>query len=172
MSLAKRVRSEVMKTLNQIIKMYTGYLQQGEIQVAYKGILDFFGKLRADMIKKHPNYKMGSLYQGYMDMTYFSFSTKQLKDKGLKIAIVYLHQKGTFEVWLSARNRDISKRYEAIFTSNIFSNITFFHDINNQDAIVESILIATPNFDEQPSLIEIIEEGVEEFVIALNSLIS
>ena len=30
-------------------------------------------------------------------MSYFSLSTKPLKDNGLKIAIVYLHEKGTFD---------------------------------------------------------------------------
>lgn len=161
----------MMKTLNQIIDEYTYHLQQGEIQTAYKGILDFIGKLRADLIKKYPYYAIGSLYQGYMDMTYFSLSTELLKDKGLKIAIVYLHTKGAFEVWLSARNREISRRYEFVLNSNISDNITVFHDDNNQDAIIECTLTSTPDFEEQASLIEIIEQGIDKFVIALNTLL-
>ncbi len=82
-----------MKTLNELIEAYTHHLHQGEIQVAYKGIMDFFGKLRAELIKKYPYYDVSSIYQGYMDMSYFSLTTKPLKDKGLKIAIVYLHEK-------------------------------------------------------------------------------
>jgi len=39
-----------MKTLNELINNYTCHLRQGEIQVAYKGILEFIGKLRADFI--------------------------------------------------------------------------------------------------------------------------
>lgn len=58
-----------MKTLNQLINDYTCHLKQGEIQVAYKGILEFIGKLRADFIKKYPHYDTGSIYQGYMDMS-------------------------------------------------------------------------------------------------------
>ena len=96
-----------MKTLNQLINDYTCHLQQGEIQLAYKGILEFSGKLRAYFIKKYPHWDTSSIYQGYMDISYFSLSTKPLKDKGLKIAIVYLHEKGDFEVWLSARKRNI-----------------------------------------------------------------
>lgn len=30
-----------MKTLNELIEVYTNHLQQGEIQIAYKGILNF-----------------------------------------------------------------------------------------------------------------------------------
>lgn len=159
-----------MKTLNQLISDYTCHLQQGEIQIAYKGILEFIGKLRADFIKKYPYYDTGSVYQGYMDMSYFSLSTKLLKDKGLKIAIVYLHQKGAFEVWLSARNREISKRYESVFFSNI-SDIILFHDVNNQDAIMECTLISIPNFEDQTALIDIIEQSVQRFVSIITNLL-
>lgn len=88
-----------MKTLNQLIFDYTKHLQQGDLQIAYKGILAYMGKLRSDFVSKYPDYEIGNnVYQGYMDMSYFSLNVKQLKDKGLKIAIVYLHEKGAFEI--------------------------------------------------------------------------
>ncbi|SHE78532.1 DUF7000 family protein [Alkalibacter saccharofermentans] len=161
-----------MKTLNQLISDYTCNLQQGEMQVAYKGILEFIGKLRADFIKKYPHYETSSIYQGYMDMSYFSLSTKPLKDKGLKIAIVYLHEKGCFEVWLSARNREISKRYDSVFCGKTFDEITVFHDENNRDAIIESTLISVPDFEDQKVLKDIIGQGVEKFITAVNIFIT
>ncbi|MBT2582840.1 hypothetical protein [Planococcus sp. ISL-109] len=83
-----------MKTLNQLIHDYTGYLRQGEIQAAYKGILEFIGKLRADFIGKYPHNDIGSIYQGYMDMTYFSLTTEPLK-KGAKNCHCLLARKGS-----------------------------------------------------------------------------
>lgn len=53
-----------MKTINQMIKDYTCSLQRGEIQLAYKGILEYFGKLRADFIKEYPHYDISNIYQG------------------------------------------------------------------------------------------------------------
>jgi hypothetical protein len=161
-----------MKALNQLISDYTCHLQQGEIQLAYKGILEFMGRLRADFIKKYPHYDTSSIYQGYMDMSYFSLSTKQFKDNGLKIAIVYLHEKGCFEVWLSARNREISKLYESVFWDKIIGEITLFHDKTNQDAIIECTLVSAPNFEDQKSLTDIIEQGVEKFVIDIYAIIA
>jgi len=155
-----------MKTLNELIEGYTHHLQQGEIQIAYKGILEFLGKLRAEFIKKYPHYDVSSIYQGYMDMSYFSLSTKSLKDKGLKIAIVYLHEKGDFEVWLSARNRAIAKNYASML-NDICGDVKVFHDKNNPDAIIECILTPTPNFEDQSSLIDTIDQGVKEFVTAI-----
>jgi hypothetical protein len=161
-----------MKTLNELIEAYTNHLQQGEIQIAYKGILEFLGKLRAEFIKKHPHYDTSSIYQGYMDMSYFFLNTKLLKDKGLKIAIVYLHEKGDFEVWLSARNRDIAKSYASILNSNISGDINLFHDINNPDAIIECILTPEPDFEDQVSLIDIIDQGVEKFITTISESLS
>lgn len=156
-----------MKTLNQLISDYTYNLRQGEIQLAYKGIMEFMGKLRADFNNKYPNYDTSSIYQGYMDMSYFSFSTKLLKGKGLKIAIVYLHGKGDFEVWLSARNRDIAKNYVSILNPDILGDVDLFHDANNPDAIIECILTTTPNFEDQSSLTDTINKGVEKFVMTI-----
>lgn len=158
-----------MKTLNQLINDYTNCLQQGEVQIAYKGILEFIGKLRADFIKKYPHYDVSGVYQGYMDMSYFSLNTKDLKDKGLKIAVVYLHENGNFEVWLSARNRAILKNYESVVNNIIADNKTMFHDKNNPDAIIEFTLTADPNFDEQTSLIDTIEQGTEKFIDTITS---
>lgn len=160
-----------MKTLNQVISDYTSQLKQGEIQIAYKGILEFISKLRTDLIKKYPCYEIGSLYQGYLDMSYFSLNTKLLKDKGLKIAIVYLHEKGAFEGWLSARNREISKKYESVLINNI-SELNLFHDANNQDAIIECTLMSAPDFEDHTVLIDIIEQSVQKFTDTITRLLS
>lgn len=155
-----------MKTLNKLIDEYTFLLQQGEMQAAYKGIMEFVGKLRAEFIKRFPLYEVSGIYQGYMDMTYFSLFSKQLKDRGLKIAIVYLHEKKAFEVWLSARNREISKIYESVLGS-ISDSIPAFHDASNPDAIVEYILTSEPDFNNQAMLIDFIEQGVKRFIDAV-----
>ncbi len=160
-----------MKTLNELISDYTYHLQQGEIQLAYKGILEFIGKLRTDFIKKYPHYEVSNIYQGYMDMSYFSLTTKPLKDTGLKIAIVYLHEKGHFEVWLSARNKEISRLYESVFWGRNYDEIAIFHDANNQDAIIECTLASSPNFGEQVLLTDTIEQGVELFMIAVSIIL-
>lgn len=53
-----------MKRLNKQIAAYTQQLRLGEIQMAYKGILAFIGKLRAAFIKKYPHYDVSNIYQG------------------------------------------------------------------------------------------------------------
>lgn len=161
-----------MKTLNELIDNYTYQVKQGDIQVAYKGILDYMGKLQRSFANNYEEYEVSSnLYQGYMDMSFISLSTEILKEKGLKIVIVYLHEKGAFEVWLSGRNIKIIKEYKSIFNNAAFDDTAMFHDYGNEDAIIECTLTAEPDFDNQNLLTEIIEKGTERFIAAVTKLL-
>lgn len=161
-----------MKTLNQLVTDYTNQLRQGELRIAYKGILDYLGKLRSEFAEKHPCYETGSnIYQGYMDMSYFSLNTERLKEKGLKVAIVYLNEKSAFEIWLSARNREILKKYKTIISCPALKGISVFHDADNEDAVIECTLTPNPDFDDQISLTEEIKSGTEKFIAALTGLL-
>lgn len=159
-----------MKTLNDLILNYTEQIRHGDIQIAYKAIFEFLGLLRSDCMKKYPSCDIGSIYPGYMDMSYFSLSTKVLKDKGLKVAIVYLHEKGAFELWLAARNRDIAAEYSALFQGKLLDMI-LIHDQQNPDAIVEFPLLSSPDFENQVMLIDRIEQGIEQFLAIIENLL-
>lgn len=157
-----------MKTLNELILDYTSHVRQGDLQTAYKGILDYMGRLRREFVAMYQDYEVGnSIYQGYMDMSYFSINTAQLNEKGLKIAIVYLHAKGTFEIWLSARNREIGKKYKTVFDDELMTKLAFFHDSDNADSIIEYTLMSDPDFDDQNGMSEGIIKGTEKFISAV-----
>lgn len=47
-----------------------------------------------------------------------------------------------------------------------------FHDINNPDAIIECILTPEPDFEDQVSLIDIIDQGVEKFITTISESLS
>lgn len=161
-----------MKTLNELIHNYTYQVQQGDIQAAYKGILDYMSKLQKSFANNYEDYEVSSnLYQGYMDISFIALSTELLKKKGLKIVIIYSHEKGDFEVWLSGRNRNITKEYKSFFNNMAFDNISMFHDNGNEYAIVECKLIANPDFDNQHLLTEIIQNGTEGFIAAVTNLL-
>lgn len=161
-------RGETVKPLNQAIDEYTRLLQNQEIQVAYRGILECMGMLRADCIRKFPHYDVGSLYQGYMDMSYFSISTKLFRARGLKLALVYQHEKGQFEVWLSARNRDIAKRFASESIRKELETLPVFHDADNLDAVIECTLAAKPDFEDQAALSETLCQGAVRFMEAVS----
>lgn len=146
-----------MKSLNELIRAYTSTVQQGDVPLAYRNILEFMGRLRSRFTKI--GYEVSGLYPGYMDMSYIAVNTSRLKEHGLKIAVVYLHATGQFEVWLSARNRMLTEQYATTFQA-----ISGFHDDQNRDAIIERTLTPAPNFDEPEQLAELIEREVERFI--------
>ena len=81
-----------MEPLQSSMQEYRAQLAKGMIQKAYKGLMDYMQELKTHFAKTQPTFSVsGSLYFGYMDMTYFAILTETLKRRGLKIAVVFLH---------------------------------------------------------------------------------
>jgi hypothetical protein len=153
-----------MESLNDQIQEYRLQLGKGHIQKAYKGIMAFMSSLKSDLEKSYPDYFTSALYFGYMDMTYFAFTPPILKDKKLKIAIVYLHEEGRFEAWLGGNNRKIQGETIARFEHQDLGKYKLSQVQPGVDSIIESILVEQPNFDKLKFLKEQIEEKTITFI--------
>ena len=94
-----------MENLNDLVFEYKNQLAVGKIQVAYRGLIEYMSGLRNFFRKKYPELGSGTLYQGYMDMTYFALFPEYLHKRNLKIAIVLIHDKMIFELWLAGINK-------------------------------------------------------------------
>ncbi len=156
-----------MKTRNERVMTYTAALQDGELQAAYRGILDTVGRLRAHFCGRFPEYEVGGIYQGYMDMSYFPITPACLKEIGLKIAVVYLHKENRFEAWLSAKNRGLLGKTREKFAGACFDGLAVFHDAYNLDAVLEYVLAEKPDFDNEAALTKATLDGVEKFIAAV-----
>ena len=72
-------------TFYESMNEYKKQLEKGVIIEAYRGLMEYFNSLRLHFKKKYPDDSVsGSVYYGYMDMTYFSFFRKSLKHRKLK----------------------------------------------------------------------------------------
>ena len=154
---------ENMTSLNDDIQEYTAQLQNGQIQRAYKGIMDFMSSFKAHMERKLPEYAASALYQGYMDMTYFALTPPALKGKKLKIAVVYLHMENRFECWLAGANRKVQADYIGLLRGKYIGGYALSEPAPGVDSIIEAILLQQPNFDEPESLKILLELKVVEF---------
>jgi len=66
-----------MESFQQTMCEYKNQLEKGIVQKAYKGLMEYIMGLRTHFMKKYPEYDVpGSIYFGYMDMTYFSIVPK------------------------------------------------------------------------------------------------
>ncbi len=114
----------------------------------------------------------GSVYYGYMDMTYFSFFYETLKKRKLKIAIVFLHEEFRFEVWLSASNKSVQTEYLDMIRKSGWNRYNIATSTKGVDSILDYILIDNPDFSDLDSLTKEIERGVLNFTKAVENFLS
>jgi hypothetical protein len=154
-----------MKTLNECIKEYGNQIQKGDIRVAYQGIIDFMMQLRTYFSNHYPECTVsGSIYQGYMDMTYFAFVPESFRSRKLKLALVFNHERITFEAWLAAVNKEVQTAYIDLLRAGTWDDCRISASSQGADSILEIDLVVRPDFEQPEALIKQIEQGVWRFV--------
>ena len=68
-----------MESMPEYIKEYKKQLGRGVIQKAYQGLMKYIMDLRTHFGKNFPDFALGKIYHGYMDVKYFPVSPKSLK---------------------------------------------------------------------------------------------
>jgi hypothetical protein len=154
-----------MKSLQENMVEFRKQLEKGAIQKAYLGLMEYMMSLKNHFSSKYPNYSTpGSLYNGYMDMTYFSILPKSLKDKDLKIAVVFLYDTFRFEVWLSGKNKQVLTKYWQIISKSRWDKYKVVEPAKGVDSVVEHILVDNPDFSNLDALTKQIEQGTLKFI--------
>jgi hypothetical protein len=149
--------------LQESIVEYKKQLEKGAIQHAYRGLMNYFWSLKSFFETNYPDYPTGGIYYGFMDMTYFALFPKLLKQRKLKIAIVFVHEKFSFEVWLAAINKSVQEKYWKLITESVWTKYHLPERTKGADSIVESILVENPDFSNLESLTKQIETRTLEF---------
>ena len=152
-----------MESMNHHIQEYTIQLRKGHIQKAYKGIMTFMADLKSDLEHHRPDWVGSSLYFGTMDMTYFAFTPPALKNKKLKVAIVFLHESCSFEVWLAGNNRRIQAEYIDLLKDRNIGEYKLSQVQPGVDSIVVSVVAEQPDFDHPEELKKLIEDSTINF---------
>ena len=153
-----------MEQFHDYMAEYRKQLEKGAIQKAYKGLMDYILGLKTYLQKKYPDYFVSSsLYFGYMDMTYFSFSPASLQNRKLKIAIVFVYDTFRFEAWLCGANRQVQSDYWKLFKKIGWNQYHIAPSIKGIDAIVDYVLVEDPDFRDLEALTNQIERGALKF---------
>ncbi|MGL5540888.1 MAG: DUF7000 family protein [Erysipelotrichaceae bacterium] len=109
-----------MSSLSQDLIAYATLLEEGTLQRTLKGLYAFMEELQRSLHAQQPTYHCSPLYKGMFDMSYFAFTPPALKAQGLKVAVVYVHATGCFELWLAANNRTLQKQVHARLSGQSF----------------------------------------------------
>ncbi len=153
-----------MANLQSAILEYTSLLQKGEIQVAYKGIMESMTSVKSFFESLYPDYPTSSLYFGYMDMTYFAITPPELKREKLKIAIVYLHPTMRFEAWLCGTNKSIQRTFHDRFQAMDIKGYRLSPILPDVDSILETILLQDPDFNDLQSMKDILRQRLDVII--------
>ncbi len=155
-----------MKDFNHYVDKYKDQLDKGDIQEAYVGLVKYVTRLGTTLSKNlSEHYSFGSLFQGYMDYTYFYYNNDFLKQRKLKMGLVLNHSKMQFEIWLLGQTIPIQEKYWEYFKSTKWNK----HRMTRpQYSILETTLIEKPDFNDLDKLTRQIEE---KLVLVTNEIL-
>ena len=105
-------------------------------------------------------------------MTYFSFFPESLKQQGLKIAIVFIHEPFRFEAWLAGYNKQIQSKYWKLFKESGWNQYHLVSTTKGADSILEHVLVGDPDFCDLDTLTKQIETVTLKFIEDVESFLS
>jgi len=162
-----------MASFQEYIDEYKTQLKKGYIQKAYRRLIEYIMELRLYLNNEYPEYSVsGSIYYGYMDMTYFSFTPESLKRRNLKIAIVFNYDAFRFEVWLGGYNKRVQKEYWELINGSNWNKYHIVPTTNGVDSIIEKVLDDNPDFSDLDTLTKQIESGTLSFISDIETFLS
>ena len=161
-----------MKSLNKSLYEFGKLIEETDLQEAYRELIKYIKELRIYFKENHPEFEVsGNLYQGYMDLTFFSFTTTLVNQRQLKYMVVFRYEKMRFEVWLSGRNRAVMSDYHGKFSKYDLKNYSLTDDVKGMSSIIEAVLVEQPDFDDLSVLTRQIDRGVTDFVKDVENMI-
>jgi hypothetical protein len=167
------MEERTMKPFHEYLNEYRKQMEKGDIKEAYKGLMEYIMELRLYFKNKYPDYSVsGSIYYGYMDMTYFSFFPESLKLRKLKVAIVFLHDAFRFEVWLAGYNKQVQTKYWKLFNESNWNKYRIPSTTKGVDSIIEFILAENPDFSDLDTLTKQLEGGTLKFIKDIEDFLS
>ena len=130
-------------------------------------------KQKYSVMLRHKDYFVsGSIYHGYMDMSYFSFFPESLKRRKLKVGIVFNYDKFRFEVWLFGYNKQVNTKYWKLFKESNWNKYQIVPTVKGFDGIMEYILVDNPDFSDLDALTKRIERGTLKFIKDVENFLS
>lgn len=143
-----------------------------QVKLDYHELIGYMKKLRIFFFKAYgSDFKLGSIYMGSKDFSYFSLTTPQLKKQKLKFVIILNHRLTSFEICLSGQNKSIRKKYWEIFQGSSWNKYHIAESIETSLSIVDQTIVANPDFSNTEFLTSQIETEAFKFINEIRSLL-
>lgn len=144
--------------VERFLAVYRAQLQQGDIQQAYKYLLQCVMQSKAHLSGKFSSeFSFGNISQGYMDFTYFPFFDDFLRERKLRFGVVLNHRDLCFELWLMGQNALVQKDYWEKLKNTEWN---LHRTEMPRYSVLETVLIETPDFRNTDAIMNKIEPQV------------
>ncbi len=161
-----------MHIIKEDVDEFHKQLRHGVVQRVYRALLSFMTGLQRHFKEKYPEHSISSLYQGYLDMTYFAVFPPSFKKHGLKCAIVFNYESFRFEAWLAGKNRNINRQYWEIFKNQKLPGYRIVTPGKGVDSFVQYDLVKGLELSEADALTTLIETRIDEFIKNIEAVLS
>lgn len=158
-----------MKFNQQLFLEYKNLMKTTSIQAAYQQVLAILKYIYITLQKEMKDYNFHPrIVENKMDFSYFQITNQKLKDKGLKIQIVFIHSTCHFEIWMSGYNRKIQSKYNNLISLNQCPFITCENPYRN-DFIAKIVFDETedPTSSKVITQMEYYIKLLEEYFLSL-----
>ncbi len=116
-------------------------------------------------------FKLGNVYQGNPDFSYFSLTTEALKNQKLKFVIVLNHKLLQFSICLSGQNKNIRKQYWKLFYGSDYKKYNLAKDIDNSLSIIDTTITTNADFSNKSALTKLIEKETILFINEITAIL-
>lgn len=147
-------------------------VKHDQVQLDYHQLIGYMKTLRAFFHKEYATvFKLGTIYQGNPDFSYFSLTTEELKKQKLKFVIIFNHKIMCFTICLSGQNKSIRKKYWEMFKDSSWNTYHLAESINNSLSIIDHEIIEKPNFDDIHILTKQVETESLKFINEIRGIL-
>ena len=153
-----------MQSINKDMQEFSRQLEKGSIQRAYRALIAYMMGLRKHFKNNLAGNTVSGLYQGFMDMTYFALFPPALKQRKLKMAIVFNYEAFRFEAWLAGGNREVQRQYWELFKDSQWPEYRVVRPAKGIDSILECDLATDFDLNNPDALTASIEKDVFVFI--------
>ncbi|GAA3634491.1 AraC family transcriptional regulator [Flavivirga jejuensis] len=146
--------------------------KQGQVHVDYHQLINYMKEIKMFFDKEYQTvFKLGAIYNGNPDFSYFSLTTEELKRLKLKFVIIFNHKKMCFNICLSGQNKSIRKKYWKLFKGSSWNKYHLAESIDDSLSIIDYTIVEEPNFDDTTILIKQIETESFKFINEIRNIL-
>lgn len=136
----------------------------------YHFLIGYMKEVRAYLGKHYEGaFKLGNVYRGHPEYSYFSLKEPTLSPYKLKFALVLDVEQQRFSICLTGQNKAVRKQYWNLFRGSDFTKYQLVPSIENSLPIIEHEIVACPNFEDRAALTELIEAESMAFIDEVSS---